>query len=251
MFGELAFEACRTRRGHQRPGPKQPEFGMLPAQQRLNARHRAGRHIILRLVMDRDLISRQRGMDHHSVACRRGPRELVTRCTKLLGDRFALRDQCSGDADRQATVRIADDWFGKRNVQRALLCAKRPERQRRCRNDQEARPVEPVDARPLAELVARKIFQPSPDFVEHRIACCCSSAVVNARHLIDLNQDDTDVGVVPGVQDFEFVGAGGKGFGQAIHCPFLTGFPCQAPAFCTTICPWLSHYPTTPRRRHR
>src|SRR3546814_2419741 len=77
-----------------------------------------------------------------------------------------------------------------------------------------------------------------------------SRAVVDPRHLVDLDQDDAGVGIVARMQDFELVGTGGKGFGQAIHRAFLAGFPCQARAFCTTICPWLSHYLTAPRRRH-
>src|SRR3546814_20229674 len=56
-------------------------------------------------------------------------------------------------------------------------------------------------------------------------------AVVDPRHLVDLDQDDAGVGIVARVQDFELVGTGGKGFGQAIHRAFLAGFPCQARAF--------------------
>src|SRR3546814_12453363 len=67
-------------------------------------------------------------------------------------------------------------------------------------------------------------------------------AVVDPRHLVDLDQDDAGVGIVARVQDFELVGTGGKGFGQAIHRAFQAGFPCQAREFCTTISPWLSHY---------
>src|SRR3546814_2657799 len=73
------------------------------------------------LVMDHDLAARQRGVDHHVVAGGRGPRELLARAPKLLADRFAPRDQRGGDADRQAAVRVADDRFGERNVQRAFL----------------------------------------------------------------------------------------------------------------------------------
>ena len=163
MFGQVAFEPRRARRGDERPGAEQSQLGMLPAKQCLDPDHRAARDVILRLIMDHDLVVRQRRTHHGAVARRGRTRKLVASGAELIDDRFVAHDQRGGDSDREASFGIADHRLGERDVQRAFLRAQGAERQRHRRNDQEARPVEALDAASMSELVAGEIFEPPPD----------------------------------------------------------------------------------------
>src|SRR3546814_2143916 len=75
----------------------------------------------------------------------------------------------------------------------------------------------------------------SADLLEQRIARLGPRAVVDPRKLVDLDEDHPDVGVMRGMQVGKVADARGVGVDNAIHRRAITGFVCQALAFCITI----------------
>src|SRR3546814_7958513 len=79
------------------------------------------------------------------------------------------------------------------------------------------------------------LFRSPRDLLEQRIARLGPRAVVDPRKLVDLDEDHPDVGVMRGMQVGKVADARGVGVDNAIHRRAITGFACQALAFCITI----------------